>query len=332
MPRPLNIPVIFGPTASGKSRLAVEIAKKFDGVVINADSMQIYNNLHILTARPTFQDMQNIPHFLYGICDARRPTSAGKWVQLCQQAINQAENDKKMPIICGGTGLYLKALMQGLSPLPDIPDDIRNTIRDKFKNTPSSDLHDLLMKTDKIWANAIKKDDRQRILRGLEVYEYCRKPLSHFQTLPLIPPPPHYRFLPILLNPPRDYLHKKAEARFDEMCKLGAVEEVAHCLQQNLPSSLPIMRAIGVAELASYLKGNSSLTDAITHAKTATRRYIKRQCTWAKNSWQGGLNGDADGNLDNNKSASHPHLHINDKILENAYRQSCDFIAHSINI
>ncbi len=273
--------IVAGPTASGKSALALALAVEFDGVVINADSMQIYRELRILTARPSAEDEARAPHRLYGVLGVRDACSAARWRDMALVELDAARHAGKLPIVCGGTGLYLRALMRGLSPIPDIPDDIRAAVRTRLKSAGVAALHDALARVDPTLAARLAPGDRQRIARALEVFEATGMPLSDWQAMPESGPPPHTRFTTIVLHPPRAALYAACDARMHAMVRAGALTEIAALAE--IDAELPAMKALGIAGFRRHLDGAITLEEAILAAQQATRRYAKRQTTWFKN-------------------------------------------------
>lgn len=275
---------LFGPTASGKSALAVAAAQAFGGVVINADSMQIYRELPILSAAPTAGDRAKVPHRLYGVLSAAEPCSAGRWRALALSEIEAAWTAGRLPIVVGGTGLYLNALLRGLSPLPDIPDDIRQAARDLLAEIGPAALHGRLAERDPDTAARLVPSDPQRVVRAWEVLMATGRPLSAWQTEPptgaLAAPA-----LLITLEPAREILYPAIDRRFLAMLEAGALEEV-RALKDMTPS-LPALRALGIPELRAYLEGSLALPRAIAAAQAATRHYAKRQFTWARHQLPG---------------------------------------------
>ncbi len=277
-------PVILlaGPTASGKSALALHIAQHFNGSIINADSMQVYADLAILSARPTRAEMADIPHHLYGHIAAHAPYNADIWVQDTIRAINTIWRNERLPIVTGGTGLYFKALTEGLSPMPDIPQDIRQSLRDSLKDTGLAALYEQLSEIDPDWAQKVKPTDQQRILRGLEVYHASGRPLSNWQDQP--PEPPlQAQMIKLLLMPDRDWLYQRCDQRFHQMLETGALDEVKKLMTLDIPAAAQVLNAVGVAQLSTYLQGEISLATATRQAQQQTRNYAKRQMTWFRN-------------------------------------------------
>ena len=273
--------LIAGQTASGKSALAVELARQHDGIIINADSMQVYRQLHILTARPTEKEMQGVEHRLYGHIEAWTAYSVGQWLQDVERELTRARQKKKRPVIVGGTGLYFKALLEGLSPVPDISEKIRDEWRSRALD-PSFDLHTALQERDPTMAERLRPSDRQRLARALEVFEETGKSLLHWQNQPEKPLLDPDRTEKICLQIDRPTLYERCDRRFDQMMQNGALEEVKNLLALNLPTTLPAMRALGVPPLAACLQGKITKEEAVERAKTQTRQFAKRQNTWLK--------------------------------------------------
>lgn len=278
-----KIIVIAGPTGSGKSGLALTLAQELDGVVINADSMQVYKEIPILAASPSKEDTKLAPHKLYGIYDASVRGNVVDWLSLCKEEISQAQNQHKTPIIVGGTGMYIEALTKGVTPIPETPIDIRNQVDEILKTKGLSFMYEKLQEIDEKTALKLSPNDTTRIRRALEIWYHTGKNLSYWHNIPLINNYTNDDFTKIYINPPRNILDTRCRLRFDIMIKLGALEEVKQLLKQNLSDSLPAMRALGVQELKKYLTNNLSLEEAIELAKLHTRQYAKRQSTWFNN-------------------------------------------------
>ena len=273
--------LIAGQTASGKSALALELAHQQDGVILNADSMQVYGELQILTARPTPDDMQGIPHELYGHVPASTPYSVGHWLDDIGQALKQAEQRGKRAIIVGGTGLYFKALLEGLSPVPDISETIRNKWRRRALDQ-GFDLHAALVEIDPQMADRLRPTDRQRLARALEVIDATGKSLLYWQSQPEEKILKADDTLKLVIDIDRAELYERCDLRFENMMAAGALEEVQNLLKLDLPATLPSMRALGVRLLSQFLDGKLSRLEAIERAQTETRQYAKRQSTWIK--------------------------------------------------
>ena len=272
--------IVAGPTASGKSSLALDIARAFNGVVINADSMQVYAGLRVLTARPSPGDENRAPHRLYGTVPASESCSAARWRDLALAEIEDAMARGMLPVVCGGTGLYLRALTQGLSPIPEIPPDTRRRLSARLSREGAVALHGDLAARDPAMAARLEPADGQRILRALEVLEATGRSLAAWQEEDTQGPPEGLRFATILLVPPRDALYAACDARLAAMLDQGALEEVVALTALGLDPGLPMMKALGLREFAAHLAGDSTLDEALDEARQATRRYAKRQMTW----------------------------------------------------
>lgn len=274
--------LIAGPTASGKSGLALCLAERLRGIVINADSMQVYRELRILTARPTAADEARAPHKLYGIVSGAEAYSVGRYVEDAKTAISEARKSGLRPILVGGTGLYFKALLEGLSPVPGVPEEIRNHYRGLARTTQGAQqLHQELSDRDPDMAARLGPRDKQRIVRALEVLEGTGQSLAYWQSLPGQPVLTPDDTIRLRLDVDRHVLEKRANIRLDEMVKVGALQEVSELLSKNLPGDRPVMRAVGMPELSDAIRGLATLEEAVHAAKRATRQYIKRQVTWS---------------------------------------------------
>ncbi|MEM7461896.1 MAG: tRNA (adenosine(37)-N6)-dimethylallyltransferase MiaA [Pseudomonadota bacterium] len=280
--RPFAI-LIAGPTASGKSSLALELAEKHGGVVVNADASQVYSGLKVLTARPGKNEVDRAPHYLYGHVNPAHAYSVAEWLQEMRSLIPEIHDAGNVPILTGGTGLYFKALLEGLSDIPEADPAIRTYWRDFAAQTPQK-LHGELERRDLEGAKKLRPSDVQRLVRALEVFDSTGVPLSQWQERRSEEPVlAHDNLLKIIVEPPRAVLHERIERRFDEMINRGAIEEVDALLKLGLADNLPSMKAIGVRELRAYLRGELALEAATERAKTATRQYAKRQSTWFRN-------------------------------------------------
>jgi tRNA dimethylallyltransferase len=272
--------LIAGPTASGKSALALALAQKTAGVVINTDSMQVYRDLRVLTARPIAAEEALVPHRLYGHVDASINFSAGAWVVDAAKMLDEARAQNRLPIFVGGSGLYFKALTRGLSAVPPIPPDIRDNVRARLERDGVEALHAVLAERDPVSAERLKPRDRSRIARALEVVEATDRSLTdwHREGLPPLLPPSEFQAL--FLSPDRDALYARIDARFDAMLKAGALEEVAVLASRQLDPLLPAMKAHGVPALIRHLSGELTLEEAAIIGRADTRHYAKRQFTW----------------------------------------------------
>jgi tRNA dimethylallyltransferase len=272
--------LIAGPTASGKSALALELAQKMGGVIINADSMQVYRDLCVITARPTPEEEAMAPHLLYGHVDATINFSAGSWVTDATAALAQARAQNRLPIFVGGSGLYFKALTRGLSAVPAIPSGIRDAVRARLERDGVEALHAELALRDPQSAARLKPRDRTRIARALEVVEATGRSLTswHRDGLPPLLPPGQFRAL--FLEPDREALYARIDGRFDAMLKAGALDEVGALATRKLDPLLPAMKAHGVPALIRHLRGEIGLDEAAVIGAADTRHYAKRQFTW----------------------------------------------------
>lgn len=279
--------LIAGPTASGKSALALELATTFGGVVINADSMQVYRDLRVITARPTPAEEARAPHRLYGHVDAAEPYSVGRWLGEARAMLAEASERGWLPILVGGTGLYFKALTQGLSAIPPIPPAVRHAVRARLEAEGAPALHEELARRDPESAARIRPADRTRIARALEVFEATGRSLRAWHrdgTRPVLDPG---RAVKVFLDLPRDELVRRIETRFDQMLAAGAVEEVRALAARGLDPAMPAMKAHGVPWLIRHLRGEMTLAAAAVEAKRDTRRYTKRQITWFRHQLPG---------------------------------------------
>jgi tRNA dimethylallyltransferase len=274
--------LIAGPTAGGKSALALRLAAALNGMVINADSMQVYRDLRIVTARPGPEDEAAVPHLLFGHVDGAVNYSTGFWLAAAAVALEAAKRERRLPVFVGGTGLYFKALTQGLSAIPEIPEGVRASVRAQAKSKPAADLHARLMRRDPETAARLRPSDPQRILRALEVLEATGKSLASFQAArapPLLDPE---RVVAVFVAPEREALKAKINARFAAMLQAGALQEIAALRERRLDPALPVMRAHGVPHLLAHLNGEISLAEAARLAARDTRTYARRQFTFAR--------------------------------------------------
>jgi tRNA dimethylallyltransferase len=280
MPRSI---LIAGPTASGKSALALALARRLRGAVINADSQQVYRDWRILSARPTPEDEARAPHFLYGHVALEAEYSAGAWLRDLSEALERCRARDLRPIITGGTGLYFMALTEGLAPIPPIPPEIRANAEAELERLGLARLHAELARRDPASATALDRANPVRVLRAWEVLEATGAGLAEWRRATAPPLLPLDRTVAIALTPPRPWLHARCDARFDAMLEQGALDEAVDVMALGLDPSLPGMKALGAPELMAHLAGDLSLAEAATRAKTATRRYAKRQLTWVRN-------------------------------------------------
>jgi len=275
--------LIAGPTASGKSALALELARRLNGVIINADSMQVYRDLRIITARPTPEEEASVPHRLYGSVDAAEDYSVGRWCRDVEIELKGIAAQERTPILVGGTGLYFKALTTGLAAVPAIPADIRTSVRARLQTEGAPVLHAELMRLDADTARRLMINDRSRISRALEVVLATGRPLSdwHKEGMPALINAE--RATKIFLTCERKELLHRIETRFAAMLRAGALDEVRQLAARGLDPSLPAMKAHGVPWLIRHLNGEISIEEAAAGAVMDTRRYTKRQVTWFRN-------------------------------------------------
>ncbi|MBL1241650.1 MAG: tRNA (adenosine(37)-N6)-dimethylallyltransferase MiaA [OCS116 cluster bacterium] len=276
-----NIILIAGATASGKSSIAISLAQQFDGVVLNADSMQVYQELRVISARPSAAEAAQAEHRMFGHMSVAEPYSVGHWLDQVTVEIIDILKQGRTPIIVGGTGLYFTSLVDGISPIPDIAPDIRTHWR-----AQEDGLHQALIKIDPTLADRLEPNDKQRIIRGLEVFHSTGRTLSDWQANePLkqfLPPIDGLQLHKFTLQPERQYLYDRINQRFDMMVELGGIEEVKALMAMGLPSDMTALKAIGVRQINQALIGNVSMDEAIEKSKTESRRYAKRQMTWQK--------------------------------------------------
>lgn len=278
-----KIIVIAGPTASGKSALAIDIAKAFNGIIINCDSMQVYKHTPIISACPDENDKSCVEHKLFEIYEPSVKGNVVDWLNLATKEIKNTWKQNKIPVVVGGTGLYIDNMINGTTPIPETPKEIRDNFALLLKEKGSQYLHQKLQETDIESANKISKNDTTRLLRALEVYEHTKIPLSDWYLRPMIKKLPEAEFFVIKICPNAEELDARCYLRFDKMIDSGALDEIRFLYSLNLDEKLPAMKALGVPELMEYVKGNCLLETAIENAKLHTRQYAKRQRTWFKN-------------------------------------------------
>ena len=268
--------LIAGPTASGKSALALGLAETTDGVIVNADSAQVYRDLPILSAAPGPEELARAEHRLYGYLDGSVPCSAADWSGAAKGEIADIHAQGRLPILAGGTGLYLRTLLDGIAPVPEIDPEVRRGVRAATVAENRAELERL----DSDAAGRLNTGDSARIARALEVVLSTGRTLAEWQQRREGGVGDEIELRPLILLPPRDWLYRRCDERFASMIEKGAVEEVKGLFARHLDPNLPIMRGIGVREIASYLAGETSLEEAVAAGQQATRRYAKRQCTW----------------------------------------------------
>jgi tRNA dimethylallyltransferase len=275
-----RVALIAGPTASGKSALALALAERHRGTIINADSAQVYADLRVLSARPSPEEEARVPHRLFGTIDGADACSAARWAEDARGAIAEAHAESRLPILVGGTGLYLRTLIDGIAPVPEIDPKVRADVR----AMPVAEAHQALAQTDPQAAARLAPADTTRVARALEVIRSTGRPLSHWQAERHGGIGGSMQVMPLILLPDREWLFERCDARFEAMLREGAVEEVKRLLaRRDIPAAAPIRRAIGVPEIAAWLAGECDRDDAIADGQRATRHYAKRQYTWFRN-------------------------------------------------
>ena len=281
------IHIIAGPTASGKSARALEVAENLNGVIINCDSMQIYDGLQILTAQPPEEDLKQAEHLLYSHLHPNDTCSAGNWREIVEPIIHEVLEQGKTPIIVGGTGLYIRALTDGLSPMPDIPQEVREAAVKKQQELGNPAFHEMLAKHDPVMAQRFHPFLTARIIRAWEVLEATGKSLSEWQKLPLIGPPENWEFKTEVIIPEREVRHQRCNDRFLWMMDNGVLEEVEQFSQRvessEVRDNVALIKSLGYRPLLAYIKGEMSKEDAIERSQALTRQYAKQQCTWFRN-------------------------------------------------
>lgn len=277
--QPPSITLIAGPTASGKSALALKMARETGAVIINADSQQLYADLRILTARPSVEDEAQADHRLYGVADAADAWSVGRWSRAALEILDELGADGRSAILVGGTGLYFMSLTRGLADIPPVPLATRDTVEAEYAIKGETAFRARLAQADPDAARAIERGDRQRLVRAMSVFSASGRSLSDWKadTKPLLP---YGSWTGRVVEPDRQRLYQNCDARVDLMLEQGAVDEVAALAARGLSDSLPSMKAVGVRELADYLTGALTRDDAVAALKQATRNYAKRQLTW----------------------------------------------------
>jgi tRNA dimethylallyltransferase len=268
--------LIAGPTASGKSALALALAEQANGVVINADSAQVYRDLRIVSARPSEADEARAPHRLYGYRDGADSCSAADWASDAKAAIEDVHAAGQLPVLVGGTGLYLRTLFDGIAPVPPIDPDIRAAVR----ALPVADAHEALRNEDLEAAARLRPTDTTRVARALEVVRSTGRPLAAWQAEKVGGIGGDVALRPLILLPPRNWLHARCDARFEAIFSNAGIAEVGALLARHLPVAAPVMRAIGVPEIAAFLHGQLTREESLAAGRTATRQYAKRQYTW----------------------------------------------------
>jgi tRNA dimethylallyltransferase len=268
--------LIAGPTASGKSALALRLAEAVGGAIVNADSAQVYRDLRIVSARPSPEEEKSVPHFLYGYRDGADPCSAADWTADARTAIAEAQGAGRLPVLVGGTGLYIRTLIEGIAPVPAIDPDVRAAVR----AMPAGAAHEALAREDPESAARVRPGDTTRTARALEVVRSTGRPLGEWQREKTGGIGNTIALAPLVLLPPRDWLYARCDRRFEEILSEQGIVEVRSLIERNLPPLAPVMRAIGVPEIAAWLRGELDRDEALRAGRIATRQYAKRQYTW----------------------------------------------------
>lgn len=271
--------LIAGPTASGKTALALRLAQSQSVTIINADSAQVYAHLPVLSAQPTAEEMAAAPHKLFGYLDGREACSAARWALDAKREIQTAWDGDRLPLLVGGTGLYLRTLLDGIAPIPEIDPEVRRLVR----SLPTAAAFEALANEDTASAAVLSPNDDSRIKRALEVIRSTGKAITEWRMLREGGIGGDVDLHPLILLPPRDWLHERCDRRFETMMEQGAVEEVRALLAFDLPPDAPVLRAIGVPEILAMLQGQISTEEAVARGQAATRQYAKRQYTWFRN-------------------------------------------------
>ncbi|WP_409643804.1 tRNA (adenosine(37)-N6)-dimethylallyltransferase MiaA [Sphingorhabdus sp.] len=273
------VALIAGPTASGKTALALSLARTGNYVIVNADSAQVYRDLPILSAQPTAEEQRIAPHHLFGYLGGITPCSAARWAADAKQVITQAHAAGATPILVGGSGLYIRTLLDGIAPIPEVDPELRASIR----AMPVEQAYATLQRDDAPVAATLAPTDISRITRALEVVQSTGRSIFEWRATKTGGIRKHITLRPLLLLPPRQWLYDRCDARFELMLERGAVREVEALLSRNLPQDAPVMRAIGVPEISAFLKGSIQRDEAVARGQISTRQYAKRQFTWFRN-------------------------------------------------
>ena len=276
--------IIAGPTASGKSALALDAALAFDGEIINCDALQIYKDIPVIAATPTAADKATVPHHLYEIYDCGKRGNVVEWLELCVAEIRRCWQQNKLPIVVGGTGMYIDALINGVTPIPEVPNNIRAQVHAELTQKDLLALYDWLEKNDPEIAAKLHANDKTRITRAVEILRFTGKKVSDWYKMPLIQKLPEAKFKVAKIVPSLDDIENRCKKRLDVMVyEQTALAEVKNLLARNLSADLPALKALGVPELTQFIRGELLLNNAVDLAKLHTRQYAKRQRTWLKN-------------------------------------------------
>lgn len=280
MPHNNQVLIIAGPTASGKSQLAIDVAQQLNGIIINCDAMQIYKDIPIIAATPNAQEKQKAEHCLFELYDCSKRGNVVKWLDLCVTEIKRCWQTKRLPIVVGGTGMYIDALINGVTPIPEVPQEIRKQIAQKSL----TERYAFLLQHDSLMAQKLHPNDSTRITRAVEIITFTGQTLTAWYQKPLIKKLPEAAFTVVKIVPPLDIITERCKQRLDIMVyQQNALDEIQKLAAMNLPPDLPAMKALGVPELMQYINGQITLQEAVDLAKLHTRQYAKRQRTWLKN-------------------------------------------------
>ena len=281
-----NIIVIGGPTASGKSALAIDLAKLYNGVIVNADASQVYQHIPVISAAPGAEDQKIVEHRLYGYLDESTKGNVCSWLNLAVDCVHKIWQSGQTPVFVGGTGMYIDNLINGVTPIPETPQEIRKQAANELKDYGLEHIYKKLCTIDEASATMLNKNDKTRVMRAYEIWLSTGKTISFWYQQPMVKKLPEATFFNIAILPPKNILDDRCQIRFKKMLSDGAIEEVKYLLSRNLPSSLPAMSAKGVPELAEFLKGKTSMDQAFEQAVLHTKQYAKRQLTWFRNKFK----------------------------------------------
>lgn len=279
MKNPHTVLIIAGPTASGKSRLAIDAARAFNGVIINCDAMQIYKDIPIIAATPSQQEKAMAEHRLFELYDVEKHGNVVEWLNLCVTEIRALWSEQKLPIVVGGTGMYIDALINGVTPIPEVPDQIRQHVA----TMSLPELYSFLEQNDPIMAQRLHPNDKTRLTRAVEIMLFTKRKLSDWYQVPLIKKLPEAQFRVVKIVPSIEVIEQRCRERLDKMISAGVLAEISALLNLGIDETLPAMKALGIPELSLAVKGQMPLKKALELAKLHTRQYAKRQRTWLKN-------------------------------------------------
>ena len=279
-----KVVIIAGPTASGKSALAIEVARALNSAVLNSDSMQIYKNIPVISAAPSAEERAKVEHRLYEIFDCSKRGNVVEWLDLCVAEIKKLWDENKVPVVVGGTGMYIDALINGVTPIPEVSATIREKVHTWLNKDGLSVLYGFLQQHDAEIAAKLSPNDKTRIVRAVEIMTATNQKVSEWYKVPMIKKLPEAEFIVIKIVPDIDVIEERCKQRLDKMVyEWDALKEIEYLAQRQIAETLPAMKALGVPELMRYVKGETSLEDALTEAKLHTRQYAKRQRTWLRN-------------------------------------------------